>query len=299
MSAEKIERFWKNATADDVVRVMKGEAVEARFRDSETQLWGDCYTLIGWVNERRHQWRSAEGGGRWNHCQVYREPSWWLERPDPGRGWRLLGKFPDEPKLATDEAWDCHLKEWRRTFTNDGNQVKTVWYRRRVEEVEPKFAVGQTVRVIGPKIKPAWHWGRKMDRYIGLVGVIRNSPLEDGSRRLYNLEGIGIWCFREDYLEAVEPEPVKLGEGSRCPIQGCSGSLRFRPVKDCACHIRPPCSYCEDNLPHCEYCEWTIGDPIEEVEPGPKHCVLPVGYTATLPSGQTITITEKGFEVKK
>jgi len=231
MSAEKIERFWKNATADDVVRVMKGEAVEARFRDSETQPWGDCYTLIGWVNERRHQWRSAEGGGRWNHCQVYREPSWWLERPDPGRGWRLLGKFPDEPKLATDEAWDCHLKEWRRTFTNDGNQVKTVWYRRRIEE--------------------------------------------------------------------VEPEPVKLGEGSRCPIQGCSGSLRFRPVKDCSCHTRPPCSHCEDNLPHCEYCEWTIGDPIEEVEPGPKHYVLPVGYTATLPSGQTITITEKGFEVKK
>jgi hypothetical protein len=36
---------------------------------------------------------------------------------------------------------------------------------------------------------------------------------------------------------------------------------------------------------------------IEEVEPEPKHYVLPVGYTATLPNGQTITATEKGFEV--
>jgi len=197
MSAEKIERFWKNATADDVVRVMKGEAVEARFRDSETQLWGDCYTLIGWVNERRHQWRSAEGGGRWNHCQVYREPSWWLERPDPGRGWRLLGKFPDEPKLATDEAWDCHLKEWRRTFTNDGNQVKTVWYRRRVEEVEP-----------GPK------------HYVLRVG---------------------------DTVETPSGHLIKVVSLDACQMQ----------------------------------------------------YELKAGYTATLPNGQTITITDKGFEVKK
>jgi hypothetical protein len=55
----------------------------------------------------------------------------------------LLGKFPDEPKLGTDEAWDCHLKEWRPTFTNDGDQFKTVWYRRRIEAVktEPQHYV--------------------------------------------------------------------------------------------------------------------------------------------------------------
>jgi hypothetical protein len=36
---------------------------------------------------------------------------------------------------------------------------------------------------------------------------------------------------------------------------------------------------------------------IEPVEPEPKHYVLRVGDSATLPNGQTITITAKGFEV--
>jgi hypothetical protein len=168
----------------------------------------------------------------------------------------LLGKFPDEPKLATDEAWDFYLKEWHEPC-NNGIQQDRVWYRRRIEP--------------------------------------------------------------------VEPEQIKLDEGSKCPIQGCSGVLRFRPVKDCACHIRPPCSHCEDNPPRCEACEWAIGDPVEPVEPGPQHYILRVGdsvetpsgqlvkavspgveqiefklkagFKATLPNGQTITATEKGYEV--
>jgi hypothetical protein len=134
----KAEQFWQDATAEDVARVMKGETVEARFRDSETQPWGDCYTLTGWVNELRHQWRSAEASGRWNHCQVYREPSWYANKPDPGPGFRLLGKFPDEPKLGTDEAWDLEIQEWRVTSIDDGIQVEEVWYRRRIEPVEPE-----------------------------------------------------------------------------------------------------------------------------------------------------------------
>ena len=133
--SEKIEAFWENATADDVARVMAGETVEARFRDSETMPWGDCYTLTGWVNELRHQWRSAEAGGRWNFCQVYREPSWHADKPDPGPEHRLLGKFPDEPKLATDEAW--RGKSWCRVLRDDGKQEPSGWYRRRIEPVEP------------------------------------------------------------------------------------------------------------------------------------------------------------------
>jgi hypothetical protein len=140
MSSEKIEAFWQDATADDVARVMAGETVEARFRDSETQPWGDCYTLTGWVNELRHQWRSAEAGGRWNFCQVYREPSWFTDKPDPGPGWRLLGKFPDEELKPGDEAW--HLwddKQWSESESANGggNQVSGTWYRRRIEPVEP------------------------------------------------------------------------------------------------------------------------------------------------------------------
>jgi hypothetical protein len=138
---EKIEAFWVNATADDVVRVMKGETVEARFRDVADQAWGDCFTLIGWVNEQRHQWRSAEAGGRWNLCQVYREPSWYSNKPVPGPGYRLLEKFPDEPVMGGDFACNSD-KTWTELCPEcNPTQRARIWYRRRIEPVEtsPQF----------------------------------------------------------------------------------------------------------------------------------------------------------------
>jgi hypothetical protein len=130
---DKIEQFWRDATAEDVAKVMKGENVEARFRDYEHRGWWSS-VLNGWRDERDRSWLDKDGAG-WNQCQVYDPPQWYIDKPDPGEGYRLLEKFPDEPKLATDEAWDCHLREWRKTFTNDSDQVKTVWYRRRIEAV--------------------------------------------------------------------------------------------------------------------------------------------------------------------
>lgn len=128
MTEQKIEEFWRDATAEDVARVMKGEKVEARFRDGEGTSW--CLRkLIGW-NTGLFRCDRAEG---WKQCQVYEPQQWWLDKPDPGEGYRLLEKFPDEPKLATDEVWDCHPREWRKIFTNDDDQVKTAWYRRRIE----------------------------------------------------------------------------------------------------------------------------------------------------------------------
>jgi len=187
---------------------------------------------------------------------------------------------------------------WDQSFsaTIGERQSYGMWYRRRIQSVEPKFAVGQTVRVVGPKATDAKHWSEKMNKHIGRASPIKAREKKDDGW-FYEISDSVVWCFREDYLEAVEPKPVKLDEGSKCPMQGCSGVLRLRPVKDCACHIRPPCSHCADNPPCCPVCEWTTGDPIEPVEPEPKHCVLPVGYTATLPNGQTITITANGFEV--
>jgi hypothetical protein len=142
----KIEAFWGKATADDVARVMAGETVEARFWDDEHR--GHTVGLLaGWTKgDPSWLWCDrAHGQTYFENCQVYREPAYWTERPDPGPGWRLLGKFPDEPKLGTDEAWDCHSKEWKQTFTDDGDQVKTVWYRRRIEAVE---AVGPVEQLI-------------------------------------------------------------------------------------------------------------------------------------------------------
>ena len=263
MSAEKIERFWKNATADDVVRVMKGEAVEARFRDSETQPWGDCYTLIGWVNERRHQWRSAEGGGRWNHCQVYREPSWWLERPDPGHGWRLLGKFPDEKLKLGDECFTS-TGGWDQSFsaTIGERQSYGMWYRRRIEPVGPKFAVGQTVQVVGPKATDAKHWSEKMNKHIGKASPIKARE-KKGDCWFYELGCSAIWSFNEDYLEAVEPEPkhyvLRVGDSVETPR----------------------------------------GHLINVVSLNAEQRIysLDAGDKLTLPNGQTITITANGFEV--
>jgi hypothetical protein len=144
----------------------------------------------------------------WKFCQVYREPSWHANKPDPGPGRRLLGKFPDEPKLATDEAWDCHLKEWRPTFTNDGDQVETIWYRRRIEAVEPKFAVGQTVKVVGPKGSDARHWSEKMNQHVGKESPIKAREKKDDGW-FYELGCSAIWSFDEDYIEPVEPVESK------------------------------------------------------------------------------------------
>jgi hypothetical protein len=149
MSNEKIEAFWQDATADDVARVMAGETVEARFRDEADQAWGDCLTLTGWVNERRHQWRSAEAGGRWNHCQVYREPSWYADKPDPGPGFRLLEKFPDEELKPGDEIW-LMSKKWAQSHNaeiGEKLQQKDAWYRRRIEPVE--IGLGHHVLRVG------------------------------------------------------------------------------------------------------------------------------------------------------
>jgi hypothetical protein len=127
MTEQKIEAFWRNATAADVARVMKGETVEARFRDSAVRDWKLGH-LNGW----------ADGEFRcdlamcWKHCQVYDPPEWYTNKPDPGEGYRLLEKFPDELKLATDEAWNWDDEKWQ-SIARDGQQEYAAWYRRRIE----------------------------------------------------------------------------------------------------------------------------------------------------------------------
>jgi hypothetical protein len=132
--SKKIEAFWQNATADDVARVMAGETVEARFRDAETEPWTSPRGLRGWSDGK---WISSLC---WKQCQVYREPFWWTDKPDPGPGYRLLGKFPDEELKPGDDAWDVwNDKQWRMSDSANGRlpQGKDIWYRRRLEPVEP------------------------------------------------------------------------------------------------------------------------------------------------------------------
>jgi hypothetical protein len=137
MSNEKIESFWKDATADDVAGMIKtGELVSARFRDSGADDWQE-YSLAGWKLRRSGaRWIDSDGT-TWDHCQVYREPSWHANKPNPGPGYRLLEKFPDEPVAVGDEFFKCG--KWHATCRPAGDsQDITGWYRRRIEPVEPE-----------------------------------------------------------------------------------------------------------------------------------------------------------------
>jgi hypothetical protein len=269
--SEKIEAFWENATAKDVERVMAGETVEARFRDEDREAWKDGEFLGGCKAYRTRRIRFIDLDGiSWEQRQVYREPSWYADKPDPGPGFRLLGKFPDEELKPGDEAWD---KRDDKQWTESDNaklgtpQSEGMWYRRRIEPVEPKFSVGQTVRVIGPKERTPTHWDTKMDKHIGLIHTIvsvQSYPKHpSGATNFYSVNGISNWAFREDYLEPVEPEPkhyvLRVGDSVETP----RGHL-----------INVVSSNAEQRI-----------------------YSLDAGDKLKLPNGQTITITEKGFEV--
>jgi hypothetical protein len=215
MTTEKIEAFWENATAEDVARVMAGETVEARFRDDEHSEY-TVGLLAGWT-KGDPSWMSRKQAGSQSYfvtCQVYREPSWWTSKPDPGPEWRLLGKFPDEELKPGDECFgvsgvwgpSCQAKA-------GGHQVFGIWYRRRIEAVEPKFAAGQTVRVVGPKGSDAKHWSEKMNQHIGMASPIKAREKKDDGW-FYELGCSAIWSFDEDYLEPVGPVEQLIAGGS-------------------------------------------------------------------------------------
>jgi hypothetical protein len=207
-----IEKFWRDATAADVTRVMAGETVEARFRDNESKPWDEGEYLGGWLEGR---WKKA-GGGSWNYCQVYSPPQWFLDKPEPGEGYRLLGKFPGEPRQPKD---DVFVDGAWLTTEGGGAQPETLWYRRKIEQPkpEPKFAVGQRVKIVGPPAKGAraiCNWSSEMDKYIGGVADVVSVSSMVGDKVFYDLRFIEQWAFREDYLEpVVEPKHYVLQVG--------------------------------------------------------------------------------------
>jgi hypothetical protein len=140
MTEQKIEAFWRDATAEDTT---SGKHLVARFRDDPNTGWADnrYQTLAGW---RRTAGEPSlifydEAGIAWMQCQVYDPPQWWLDRPDPGEGWRLLEKFPHEDLEIGDE---CQFTngEWGASYQakNGRTQVLAMWYRRRIEPNSPE-----------------------------------------------------------------------------------------------------------------------------------------------------------------
>jgi uncharacterized protein YbdZ (MbtH family) len=135
MSEQKIEQFWRDATPDDVARVMRGERIEARFRCKPSESWWEG-SLAGWTSTDP-KWYCKCGGMRfWNECQVYDPPEILKNKPDPGKGYRLLEKFPPEELQEGDEAWENHRgNEWSKSdYAERGcrTQCEKLWYRRRI-----------------------------------------------------------------------------------------------------------------------------------------------------------------------
>jgi hypothetical protein len=141
MTEQKIEAFWRDATAADVAKVMRGEKVEARFRDEDAEDWQDCL-LAGWRISRYYPgvfWLDLDEI-TWKQCQVYDPPQWWLDKPDPGEGYRLLDPFTDEQPELGDCMFDRIDKKWISLVPNFlPGRRPSVWYRRRIEPNVPEI----------------------------------------------------------------------------------------------------------------------------------------------------------------
>jgi hypothetical protein len=132
--SDKIEQFWRDATPDDVAEIVKtGKTREARFRDNDISNWVSL-SLTGFRRESGYDWLDCNYVG-WRFCQVYDPPVWYINKPDPGEGWRLLEKFPPEEPQEGDQA--KHYEEPDEAWVTlargfDPGQKDWVWYRRRI-----------------------------------------------------------------------------------------------------------------------------------------------------------------------
>ena len=146
-----IEQFWRDATAADVVDVMNGKEVEARFRDLDREDWSKPASLNGWTAGGK-KWL---GFRAWKFCQVYAPLQWWLDKPDPYEGYRLLGKFPDEPVQGGDFFKNTGGRWIELANGCNPAQVEGIWYCRKIEQPKPEpkhyvLQVGDTIST------PSW-----------------------------------------------------------------------------------------------------------------------------------------------
>lgn len=49
---------------------------------------------------------------------------------------------------------------------------------------------------------------------------------------------------------------IGIYEGDTCNRNGCHGIIKTHPVKNCSCHINPPCSACTTPRNYCPVCGW-------------------------------------------
>jgi hypothetical protein len=149
-----------------------------------------------------------EAGVAWFQCQVYEPQQWWLNRPDPGEGYRLLEKFPDE-ELKKGDEW-LRYGEWKETerpYSGQTKQTYGAWYRRRIEPV--KHDAGSTSASNIPK---GW------------------TALSDDEPRLasdaYWSQDAEAWVIIDGWVEAANRQKwpaIRQVENRRCMMlmEGC------------------------------------------------------------------------------
>jgi hypothetical protein len=205
-----IEQFWVPATSEHVTRVMNGVTVEARFRDGVEDRWIYASRLGGWANHNCFPWLDESRSG-WTHCQVYAPPQWFLDKPEPGEGYRLLEKFPDEPVQGGDFAFDRSMGWIELRSGCNPTQAGGVWYRRRIEQPKPVFKVGDWVKIAKPSPGVAntrLSWTSPMDEYDGRITQI--SKFRCGYPQQVLVTDTTQWHFHVNWLTPAEqpkPEP--------------------------------------------------------------------------------------------
>ena len=273
-----IEKFWRPATAADVVRVMDGETVAARFRDSEIHLWTSVRRLIGAraVEGPEIALRWLDCVSTWRYCQVYSPPQWFLDKPEPGEGFRLLEKFDHEPRQPKD---DVFVDGTWRTTEGFGPQPETLWYRRRIEQ--PKPEPGEEYRLLEKSPDEALQAGDEFFEYERWWPVFLENPYPQVK---------GIWYRRR--IEPPKPVPkFKVGQRVKI-IGGISGPYIGKLAIIEAMVIESTGWFYE-----LRYVEGSFHEPnLEPVEP--KHYVLQVGDTVEFPDGWTVTAMGKGIFIK-
>jgi hypothetical protein len=141
MSEQKIEAFWRDATAEDVAEIAKTcKPKDARIRDFEYQEWREV-ELSGFVCRATYNWVTLCSGS-YQLCQVYDPPQWHIDKPDPGEGYRLLEKFPQENLQCNDEYWSRRENKWLPSpvaATGSHIQLNESWYRRRIDPNVPEI----------------------------------------------------------------------------------------------------------------------------------------------------------------
>jgi hypothetical protein len=101
-------------------------------------------------------------------------------------------------------------------------------------------------------------WGWRIFAWLSPLGALASAA--DRGVPFDRLEcsvcyGAGFVASAVDEAPTPAP-PIGFEYGDVCGRDGCTGVLETKRVRDCYCHISPPCSACVEAPLVCEECGW-------------------------------------------